>query len=81
MVTKFGVFSLCDSVCGISNNGLEYDNYSYNISIMDSGICNTEIECKMYIENIILDNKKRKADKNIRFIILPVYCSDVDDIF
>lgn len=82
MIKKlYSVFSLQDSVCGISNNGIEYDEYSYVLDKAHRGTFNTIEECESYIDAKMKDYRKRKAGQNTRFVILPIFCFDDDSIF
>ncbi len=75
------VFRLDDAVCGISNNGIDYDEYSFVLSCVQEGIFYTEEECEKYIQHTLEDYKKRGVGKGVRFIILPVFCNKDDKIF
>lgn len=77
----YTVFSLDEAVSGISNSGVEYDNYSFTISRSYMGAFKNEADCYDYIENILKDYRKRNVGKNTRFIVLPVFCFDNDEIF
>jgi hypothetical protein len=72
------VFSLEDSICGISNSGLDYDKYSYNLG--KSAVFENKHEAEEYIEYTMIDMKKRKVGKGSRFIIVEVYSYFDDEI-
>lgn len=75
------VFSLQESVSGFSNEGIEYDNYSFTLSKYHKSF-DSEQECEKHIEETLKDYKSRKVDdKKTRFVILPVFCFDDDLIF
>lgn len=81
MIRKYAVFSLEGAVCGISNEGIEYGDYTFNLFKTYQGIFNTRKECEKHIANTLLDYKQRIKDNKTRFIIQEVYCQSDDPIF
>lgn len=81
MTKKYAVFSLSEAVCGISNDGIEYDEHTFNLFKTHHGVFNTKDECEKQISESLLDYKQRIKDNKTRFVILEVYCQDDDKIF
>ena len=78
MIVKFAVFKLSDSVSGISNEGIEYDEYIFSLAYPK--LFDSEEEAIDYIESELSDCEKRNI-KNVRFIINEVYFLKDDKIF
>lgn len=75
------VFSLDEAVEGISNTGIQYNEYSFTINRSYNGIFDTEENCYIYIAEIMKDYRERNVVKNTRFIALPVFFESGDEIF
>ncbi len=81
MIKLWIVFTLEDAVDGISNDEIQYDEYSYTLGIFYKGVFKSESDCLTYIEKTMKDYNSRGVDKNTRLTILPIYCSKDDEIF
>jgi hypothetical protein len=75
------VFSLDDAVSGISNSGIDYDQYTFTLGHCYHGVFDSEEKCKKYIENTMKDYKKRGVGEKTRFVIMQVFCYEDDEIF
>jgi hypothetical protein len=75
---RFVVFELTDAFDGISHDGYEYHDFKYTL-YKHKGF-DSEQECEMYIAERLLDLKTRNF-KNNRFVIMPVYFLNEDEIF
>jgi len=82
MINKlWTVFSLDEAVSGISNSGIDYDEYTFTLGRYYQGVFDSEEKCKKHIEDSMKDYKSRGVGKNTRFVILPVFCFEDDKIF
>jgi hypothetical protein len=75
------VFSLDEAVSGISNKGIDYDEYTFTIGRYYNGVFDSEEKCRLHIEKTMKDYRDRKVGEKTRFIILPVFCYEDDNIF
>lgn len=82
MINKlWTVFSLDEAVSGISNNGIDYDEYTFTIGRHYQGVFDSEEKCKKHIEDTMKDYKSRGVGEKTRFVIMPVFCYEDDKIF
>lgn len=77
----FTVFELDEAVYGFSNSGIEHSEHSFTLSRYYKGCFDSEKKCEQYIEETLIDCKKRGVAENQRFVILPVYCCEDDKDF
>lgn len=82
MINKvWTVFALTEAVSGISNEGIEYDDYAFTLSKYSPKLFNSQKICEEYIQKTMEDYKRRCVDKGARFVIMEVFCFDNDNIF
>lgn len=78
IIFKYVVSKLTDAVSGISNEGIEYDEYTFTLAYSRS--FDSKNDAVDYIEETLIDYKNRGI-KNERFIINEVYFLNNDKIF
>lgn len=78
IIKAWAVYSLNDSVDGITNDGIFYSKYDYTLSIRS--IHKSEQEAIADIERRLEDYKKRDIN-NERFVIMQTYFLENDSIF
>jgi hypothetical protein len=79
IVKKYVVYSLSNAVNGLSNNGLEYSEYSFILYLHNA--FNNEEDAEKYIMKTMEDYKNRNVGQNTRFLITPTYVFNDDQIF
>ena len=75
------VFSLEEAISGISNTGIKHSEYSFTLGTGYKNIFNNAEDCENYIRDTMVDYKKRNVGEKTRFVILPIFCYDDDEIF
>lgn len=75
------VFSLDEAISGISNHGIEHDEYSFTLGKQHACTFDSIEKCETYIGEKLKEYASRKVGKNTRYVILPVYCFGDDKIF
>lgn len=73
------VFSLDEAVSGISNSGIDYDEYTFTLNRHYQDY--NEYGCINYIEKTMEDYKNRGVGEKTRFVIMQVFCYEGDKLF
>jgi hypothetical protein len=79
IVKKYVVYSLSKAVDGISNNGLEFDDYSFNLCFEKA--FNDPADAERYIRETMKDYRKRNVGYDTRFVVKTTYVYEDDKIF
>lgn len=80
IVKKWTVFSLCEAVSGISNKGIDYDEYTFTLSKYEP-IFKDKAGCIEHIKETMADYRKRGVGEKTRFLIMEIFCYEDDKIF
>jgi hypothetical protein len=86
MLKKYQIFSLENAVSDVTRIEVLYDEWSFVINKYDSSesgdkaVFNTEEEAVIMLEKILKDYNRRNIE-DARFIILPVYFTNIDRMF
>jgi hypothetical protein len=79
IVKKYVVYSLSKALDGISNNGLEFDDYSFNLYFKKA--FDNLADAEKHIINTMEDYRKRYVGFDTRFVIKTTYVYEDDKIF
>jgi hypothetical protein len=79
IVKKYVVYSLSKAVDGISNNGIEFDDYSFNLYFQKA--FDDPADAERYITETMKDYRKRNVGYDTRFVIKTTYVFEDDQIF
>lgn len=81
MKRAFAIFTLTESIDGINNNGLSYDNYTFTLSKYSDTIANNYEALVPIIKSQLIDYESRNLKPDNRFVIMEVFFMDSDNIF